>query len=144
MSDEIIEFIPAEELTEAEQRLKNSDGIKPAWQPLRDEILSRLQNERPDCDTVTLMTMERISFIYTKMKQIEASGASVNDQKEFMKMYNELISLLGKLDKDQEDSDRAMAETMQMVLGSVKDAVSSLPQEQQNAVMSRMLKAVNE
>ena len=138
---EIEEFKPVHEPTLAEQKLNNSDGIKPAWQPLRDEMFARLQSERPNCDTITLMTMERLSFIFTNMKQMEASGVSVGDQKEFMKMYNELVSSLTKIDEKQQAMENLRIEATQMMVDLVKNATEGLPKAQQQQVMSRLLNA---
>lgn len=139
MSLEVAEFNAAHDLTPAQRKLIGSDGIKPAYQPLREEILQRLQSERPNCDTVTLMTMERISFIYAKMRQSEAAGVSVLDQKEFMKMYNELIALLSKIDEKQQLLENMQAEAVQMMVETMKSATAHLPEEERNRVLSRFV-----
>lgn len=139
MEFEVATFAAVEELTPAQQKLVGSDGIKPAYQPLRDEVFQRLQSERPDCDTITLLTMERISFIYAKMKQMEAAGMSVLDQKEFMKMYNDLVASLNKIDEKQQLLENMQAEAVQMLVETMKSATSHLPNEEQKRIMSRFV-----
>ena len=141
MTVEVVGFDAAIELTPAQEKLINADGLKPQWRPLRDEMFQKLQAERPDCDTVTLMTLERVSFIYTKMRQMEAAGVSIADHKEFMNMFNKLIESLNKIDEKQQVIENMRIESVQMVVSMMKEATEGLPKEQQQAVMSRVLKA---
>lgn len=139
MSGSVEKFKPARDLTPGEQKLFTSEGIKPAWQPLREELLESLRQERPDCDTLTLLTLERISFIYVKMRQMEAAGTTTGDQKEFMKMYNELIAGLNKIDEKQQSLETMRAEAVQMMVSALSEATAHLPKAQQQEVMARFI-----
>lgn len=139
MSNSIERFQPAQELTKGEEKLFGSDGIKPAWQPLREELFDNLRKERPDCDTITLLTLERISFIYVKMRQLESSDVSTYDQKTFMSMYNELTTALNKIDEKQQTLENMRTEAVQMMVTTLTEATSHLPQAQQQEVLSRFI-----
>ena len=136
---EIERFELDRELTKGEEKLFNSDGIKPTWQPLRDEVLTKLREERPDADTLTLLTLERVSFLYAKMRQTEATEISTNDQKLFMSMYNELINALNKIDEKQQSLENMRAEAVQMMVETLAKATSGLPESQRQEVMSKFV-----
>lgn len=136
---EIERFELDRELTKGEEKLFNSDGIKPTWQPLRDEVLTKLREERPDADTLTLLTLERVSFLYAKMRQTEATDISTNDQKLFMSMYNELINALNKIDEKQQSLENMRAEAVQMMVETLAKATSGLPESQRQEVMSKFV-----
>lgn len=138
-SAEIERFELDRELTKGEEKLFNSDGIKPTWQPLRDEVLTKLMEERPDADTLTLLTLERVSFLYAKMRQTEATDISTNDQKLFMSMYNELINALNKIDEKQQSLENMRAEAVQMMVETLAKATSGLPESQRQEVMSKFV-----
>lgn len=136
---EVERFELDRELTKGEEKLFNSDGIKPTWQPLRDEVLTKLMEERPDADTLTLLTLERVSFLYAKMRQTEATEISTNDQKLFMSMYNELINALNKIDEKQQSLENMRAEAVQMMVETLAKATSGLPESQRQEVMSKFV-----
>lgn len=136
---EVERFELDRELTKGEEKLFNSDGIKPTWQPLRDEVLTKLREERPDADTLTLLTLERVSFLYAKMRQTEATDISTNDQKLFMSMYNELINALNKIDEKQQSLENMRAEAVQMMVETLAKATSGLPESQRQEVMSKFV-----
>lgn len=141
MSETSIErFEVARELTKGEEKLFNSEGIKPAWQPLRQELLDGFRAERPDCDVLTLLTLERITFIYVKMRQMEAAGTlTTADHKTFMSMYNELIGALNKIDEKQQSLEKMKAEAVQMMVATLTQATASLPDGQRREVMSKFM-----
>lgn len=91
MSDEAREVVTALNQNRLPARFWNLDAFenKQHLHEIHGMVVERLQAEAPDADTLELMLMERVSFLYIFMRAKETQ----NDNLSFDRAYKDMMAL---------------------------------------------------
>lgn len=120
----------------------SSDGLEEVWKNLRHTILTRLVNERDECDMLDTLLMERASYLYAHVRQKESNSEGFSNDRAYKETYQLLIAMLQDLRKvrDRENAlDEAKVLLVMQVKTVVEDAVKDLPSEQQQVVLGKII-----
>lgn len=122
-----------------------SEGLSPAYGQLRDYVLQKLLGEHPGVDTLDLILLERVAYIYARIRQREAAGAFGNERiyKSASLLLSTYMGEVRKSDDRQQLLDLIRADAVEVVVSSLKEAVGELTPDQQKQVMSNVLKLVH-
>ena len=127
------------------EKFFGSEGLLPEYAELRTYILEKLIAEHPGIDTLDTVLLERVSYIYARIRQREAAGAFGNER-----TYKSAATLLAtymgevrKSDDRQKLLELIRADAVEVVVSSLKEAVGELTPDQQKQVMSNVLKLVH-
>lgn len=141
MSDETAtNKLPPDFWTLAEAPVEGMESL----QLIHAEIVSRLQAESPDADTLELMMVERVAFLYIYVRAKEAKKLFAHDRayKETLQLWTQMAADLRK----QRQSERGVDEIKTEIIGSVSDAMkgalSSLPPQVRSEVSEKVLSAL--
>lgn len=137
-------------LAEQYEKFIAGDGLSSSWVPLRTALLKDLMAEREKMhgkiDTLDLILLERISYLYARIRQKEAAGAFGNERN-----YKSAVTLLGnfmaevrKADNRQELLELIKADAIDVVVKSIKEAVQELPEDSQKQVLGKVLTLVHD
>lgn len=139
MSDESLDEIWGE-------KFFSSEGLTPAWAQVRDKTLKKLLSERQDVDTVDTILLERLSYLYARIRQREAQGAFANERtyKAAMNLLSQFMSEVRKAESRAEMLELMRADVYDIVVKSVKSAVSDLPDDAQKEVIAKVIHLVDQ
>lgn len=144
--DEDVETnLAVEDLSRVDKFLGN-DGLSGTWAEVRDAVLTKLVAERRgSVDTLTMLSLERLSYLYARIRQKEAMGAFGNDRnyKSAMMLLSHFMAEVRKADNRAEMVELMKADVVSIVVKGVKDAVHELPAAQQKTIMSNVLTLVS-
>lgn len=132
-----------------EDKFVGTDGLNRKWAGVRTAVLKRLIAERQEnggeLDMLTNMLLERLSYLYARIRQKEELGAFGNDRtyKSAMNLLAEFMAEVRKYDSRDEMLDLMKADVVDIIVKGVKEAVHDLPQEDQRQVMSKVFTLVS-
>lgn len=127
------------------EKFFGTEGLSPEYGKLRDYILQKLMGEHPSVDTLDLMLLERVAYIYARIRQREAAGAFGNERiyRSASLLLSTYMGEVRKSDDRQQLLDLIRADAVEVVVSSLKEAVGELSPDQQKKVMSNVLKLVH-
>lgn len=139
MVDQTPELLPEEKL------FASSEGLNESWSKVREATLSKLLAERPNSDTVDRMMLERVSYLYARIRQKEAMGAFGDDRnyKAAMNLLAQFFAEVRKIDNRAKMMELVMADVVDVVVRGVKESMHDLPPEQQKSIMQNVLTLVH-
>lgn len=121
----------------------------PELTEIHSAVVQRLQYESPDADTLELMMMERVCFLYVFMRVTEASGED-GKEIEFTRTYKEMMSLWVNMAADLRKQRLRAEETQSIrmtivaeVSRALKEALKDVDPAVSHAVQSKMLTLVS-
>lgn len=108
-------------------------------------VVERLQAEAPDADTLELMLMERVSFLYIFMRAKEASVEDMTFDRTYKDMMSLWVSMAADLRKQRLRAEETSSIRM-MIVGEVskalKEALKDVDPIIANAVQTRLITLV--
>lgn len=122
-----------------------SQGLNTEWAAVRAGILESLIAEHPNVDTMDKMLLERVSYVYCRIRQKESVGAFANERnyKSALSQLSSFMAEVRKADNRQELLDLIRADAIDIVVKSLKEAVHELPEPAQQQVMAKVIKLVH-
>lgn len=128
------------------EKFFGSEGLLPEYAELRTYILEKLIAEHPGIDTLDTVLLERVSYIYARIRQREAAGAFGNER-----TYKSAATLLAtymgevrKSDDRQKLLELIRADAVAISVKALKEAVHELPAGQQQQVMAKVIHLVQD
>lgn len=123
-----------------------SEGLKPDFAELRTSVLDRLMGEHPHADMLDSILLERIAYMYARIRQREAAGmfGSERNYKAAMSMLAQFMSETRKAENRDQLLDLIRADAIDIVVKSLKEAVQDLGEDEQQKVMGTVLKLVHD
>lgn len=112
---------------------------KPHMKTIHEAIVSRLQLESPDADTLELMMMERVCFLYIYMRAAEVVGE--DGKVTFDRAYKDMMSLWVSMAADLRKQ-RLRAEETQSIRMTIVSEVSRALKEALKGVDPDVAKSV--
>ena len=128
-----------------EDKFFSSEGLNTSWSTVRDQTLKKLLDERPGIDMVDTMLLERLSYLYARIRQKEALKAFGSDRnyKAAMNLLAQFMAEVRKSDSRAEMMELMKADVVDIIVKGVKEAVHDLPPEDQKQVMKNVIALVN-
>ena len=112
---------------------------KPHMKGIHEAIVARLQIESPDADTLELMMMERVCFLYIYMRAAEVVGE--DGKVTFDRAYKDMMSLWVSMAADLRKQ-RLRAEETQSIRMTIVSEVSRALKEALKGVDPEVAKSV--
>lgn len=149
MTEIIVPFDPAtNSIVAGLDKVISSDGLSPAYEDARKELLDRFIQERTglENDTVLLALLERASYLQARLKQREAIGAYSSEQNYTManKTLTDTLNSIKKIDKEKLDLETERKDFMMRIASIVNEAISDLDVEVQQSIMQALRKGFRE
>lgn len=138
MSDQTPEQLPEDKL------FASSEGLNASWSQVREATMAQLLAERPNSDTVDKMMLERVSYLYARIRQKEAMGAFGDDKnyKAAMNLLAQFFAEVRKIDNRAHMMELMQADMVDVFVRGVKESMHDLPPDQQKSLMQSVLKVV--
>jgi len=138
MADEVVEAIALGKIPEKFWNL-DAFALKPELQTIHELVVERLQIESPDADTLELMMMERVCFLYIYMRAGEAIDE--DGKVKFDRAYKDMMSLWVSMAADLRKQ-RLRQEEMQSIRMTIVSEVSRALKEALKGVDPEVAKSV--
>lgn len=108
-------------------------------------VVERLQNEAPDADTLELMLMERVSFLYIFMRAREAADEEPNFDRTYKEMMALWVSMAADLRKQRLRAEETSSIRMMIVSEvskALKEALKDVDPVIANSVQTKLITLV--
>lgn len=110
-------------------------------------VVERLQNEAPDADTLELMLMERVSFLYIFMRasELPAEGEEIKFDRNYKDMMSLWVSMAADLRKQRLRAEETSSIRMMIVSEvskALKEALKDVDPSIANAVQTKLITLV--
>lgn len=108
-------------------------------------VVERLQYEAPDADTLELMLMERVSFLYIFMRAKETSTEELNFDRTYKEMMSLWVSMAADLRKQRLRAEETSSIRMMIVSEvskALKEAMKDVDPAIANAVQTKLVTLV--
>lgn len=117
-----------------------------ALQLIYAEVSQRLKNENPDADTLELMLIERVAFLYVHIRNKENKKLFAHDRayKETLQLWGAMAADLRKRRERVSDVREITERILAQVQVAVDVAVDHLPAEQAKVFQSHLLEAFDQ
>lgn len=121
-------------------------GVEPALQLIYAETCAELRRENPDADTMELMMIERVAYLYVFIRHKETRPLTSKDgfahdrvHKETTQLWSQMMAELRKQRNRVEDQQFLRAQIVTAVKQAVQRAVLVLPADQQLVFQAKIL-----
>lgn len=120
---------------------------QPALEHIHEAVVMRLQMESPDADTLELMMMERVCFLYIFMRanEIPAEGEEITFDKTYKEMMTLWVGMAADLRKQRMRAEETQGIRMAIVgevSRALKDALKGVDPEISKAVQTKLVTLV--
>lgn len=123
------------------EAFKNNPGLK----DIHAMVVERLQYESPDADTLELMMMERVCFLYIFMRSNETKGEELSFDRTYKDMMGLWVSMAADLRKQRLRAEETQSIRMAIVTEvarALKEALKDVDPEISNAVQTKLVTLV--
>lgn len=123
-----------------------TEGLKPEYSELRSSVLNRLLAEHPHVDTMDQILLERVSYSYARIRQREAAGmfGSERNYKAALSMLTAFMQETRKSENREQLLELIRADAIDVVVKSLKEAVTDLAEDDQQKVLGTVLQLVHD
>lgn len=115
-------------------------NVEPALQLVYTEVQTRLREENPEADTLELMMIERVAFLYVHIRHKETKRLFDNDRayKETMQVWTQMAAELRKERVRQETVENAKEAILDAVHTALGASLNSLPEHERKKIMGSL------
>lgn len=118
---------------------------KESLQDIHTLVVERLQLESPDADTLELMMMERVCFLYIFMRANELDGEELSFDRTYKDMMGLWVSMAADLRKQRLRAEETQSIRMSIVTEvarALKEALKDVDPAISNAVQTKLVTLV--
>lgn len=143
-----IQPVPSDEpeVVELIDEFFGSEGLKPEFAKIRQNVLARLMAEHPRADTIDQMLLERVSYAYARIRQREAAGM-FGSERNYKAASTMLATFMAEVRKGQDREEMLgmmQADIFNVVVGTIHEAVQGLSPVDQRTVVSKVVSLVQQ